>query len=67
MKNNVIPAGDLKSAFANRQAKESEKTAPSSDLSDSKAAFIARFTQEKLDKWKQEHGGRESNLFESGE
>lgn len=59
MKKNVIPAGDLKSAFANRQAKESEKVAPSSDLSDSKAAFIARFTQEQMDKWKQENGGRE--------
>ncbi len=59
MKKNVIPAGDLKSAFANRQAKEAEKTAPSSDLSDSKAAFIGRFTQEQMDKWKQEHGGRE--------
>jgi hypothetical protein len=59
MKKNVIPAGDLKSAFANRQAKEAEKTAPSSDLSDSKAAFISRFTQEQMDKWKHEHGDRE--------
>lgn len=59
MKNKVIPAGDLKSAFANRQAKEAEKTAPSSDLSESKAAFIARFTQEQMDKWKHEHGDRE--------
>ena len=59
MKKNVILAGDLKSAFANRQAKESEKTAPTNELSDSKAAFIARFTQEKLDNWKQQHGGRD--------
>jgi hypothetical protein len=59
MKKNEIQAGDLKSAFANRKAKEAEKTAPSNDLSASKEAFIARFTQEKLDQWKQEYGGRE--------
>lgn len=59
MKKNVIPAGDLKSAFANRQAKETEKTAPTNELSNSKAAFIARFTQEKLDNWKQQHDGRD--------
>lgn len=59
MKKNEIQAGDLKSAFANRKAKEVEKTAPSNDLSASKEAFIARFTQKKLDQWKQEYGGRE--------
>lgn len=59
MKNKGIPAGDLKSLFANRQAKEAEKTAPTSDNSDAKAAFIARFGQEKLDTWKQQFGGRE--------
>ena len=59
MKKNEIPAGDLKSAFANRRAKEAEKVAPQSETSDSKTAFIARFTQEKLDQWKQEYGGRE--------
>lgn len=59
MKKNVIQAGDLKSAFANRQAKEAEKTAPSNDLLASKEAFVTRFTQEKLDQWKQEYGGRE--------
>ncbi len=59
MKKNLIPAGNLKSAFANRKAKEAEKTAPTNEASDSKAAFITRFTQEKLDQWKQEHGGRD--------
>lgn len=59
MKKAVQPAGDLKAMFANRQAKEAVKAAPSNELSDNKAAFIKRFTQEKLDQWKQEHGGRE--------
>lgn len=59
MKKNEIPAGDLRAAFANRKAKEIEKMAPTNELSDSKTAFIARFTQEKLDNWKQEYGGRD--------
>lgn len=50
---------ELKSAFANRKAKEIEKTAPAQDSSEAKAAFIARFGQEQLDKWKQQYGGRE--------
>lgn len=59
MNKNEIPAGNLKNAFANRKAKEAEKKAPTNEVSDSKAAFIARFTQEKLDTWKQEYGGRD--------
>ena len=59
MKKNEISADKLKSAFANRRAKEQEKVAPQSETSDSKAAFIERFGQEKLDQWKQEFGGRE--------
>lgn len=52
-------ADNLKSAFANRKAKEAIKESPQSETSDSKAAFITRFTKEKLDQWKQEYGGRE--------
>lgn len=50
---------DLNSIFANRKAKEAEKAKPTADTSAAKAAFIARFTQEKLDSWKQQFGGRE--------
>ncbi|MNE58452.1 hypothetical protein D3C80_1534830 [compost metagenome] len=59
MKNNAIPAGDLKTIFANRQAKEAEKAKPTANTTDAKVAFIARFSQEKLDNWKQQFGGRE--------
>lgn len=59
MKKQQIPAGDLKSIFANRQAKEAAKAAPQTATSETKAAFIARFGQEKLDQWKQEYGNRE--------
>lgn len=59
MKNKVVPAGDLKALFANRQAKEAEKVKPTAETSDAKAAFIARFGQEKIDTWKQQFGGRE--------
>lgn len=59
MKKNEKPAGDLKSLFANRQAKEAAKSAPQAVTSESKAAFIARFGQEKLDQWKQQYGNRE--------
>lgn len=59
MKKQAVTAGDLKSVFANRQAKEVEKVKPTAETSDAKAAFIARFGQEKLDNWKQQFGGRE--------
>lgn len=67
MKKQTVPAGALKEAFANRQTKEAEKTAPSSETSDSKAAFIARFTQEKIDQWKQDFGGRELICLKVGD
>lgn len=59
MKKNELPAGNLSALFANRIAKETEKAKPTDEISDAKAVFIARFGQEQLDKWKQEHGGRE--------
>lgn len=59
MNKNEKKGSDLKSAFASRQAKELVKTAPQSETSDSKQAFIARFGKEKLDQWKQEFGNRE--------
>lgn len=67
MKKNQIPAGDLKNLFANRQAKESEKEKPTADTSEAKAAFIARFGQEQLDKWKQQFDGRELVCIKVGE
>lgn len=59
MKKKEIQAGDLKAIFATRKAKEAAKVAPQKETSDSKAAFIARFGQEKLDRWKQEYDSRE--------
>jgi hypothetical protein len=59
MKKNEVSGDSLKAAFASRKAKEIEKTAPANDHSEAKAAFIARFGQEQLDKWKQQFGGRE--------
>ena len=59
MKNTGKPASDLSALFANRKAKEIEKTAPTAETNDNKAAFIARFGQEQLDKWKQQFGGRD--------
>lgn len=59
MKKNELPAGNLSALFANRIAKETEKAKSTDETSDAKAVFIARFGQEQLDKWKQEHGGRE--------
>lgn len=50
---------DLKTLFATRKAKEDEKAKPTADTSGAKAAFIARFGQEKLDAWKQQFGGRD--------
>lgn len=67
MDKKTIQAGALHTAFANRQAKEAEKTAPTSATSDNKAAFIARFTQEKIDQWKQEFGGRELICLKVGD
>lgn len=58
MKSEKIKEGDLKSAFANRQKKESEKIS-SSNEAENKKKFIDRFGQDKLDKWKSEFGGRE--------
>jgi len=59
MKNQNKPAGDLNALFANRIAKEAEKAKPAAETSEAKAAFIARFGQEKLDAWKQQFDGRE--------
>lgn len=53
MKNNEIPAGDLKAAFANRKTKEVEKL-EENDLT----PFVERFGQTKLDEWKTIAGDR---------
>jgi hypothetical protein len=59
MKTSEKTASEMKALFANRKAKEVEKTAPATEINDNKAAFIARFGQEQLDKWKQQFGGRD--------
>lgn len=59
MKNSEKVSGDLKTVFANRKAKELEKAKPTAEGSEGKTAFIARFTQTKLDNWKQQYGGRD--------
>jgi hypothetical protein len=60
MKKNVTQAGDLKSAFANRQAKEAEKsTSNELSIDERRKPFSDRFGVAKLDQWKQEFGGRE--------
>jgi hypothetical protein len=59
MKTSEKTASEMKALFANRKAKEVEKTAPAAEINDNKAAFIARFGQEQLDKWKQQFGGRD--------
>jgi len=53
MSKNQKQEGDLKSAFAKRNTKEVEKL-QENDLT----PYIAKFGQEKLDKWKQESGNR---------
>ena len=54
MKKNENQAKDLKSAFANRKAKEVAKI-EANDLT----PFIAKFGQAKLDEWKEQNGGRQ--------
>ncbi|WP_163401410.1 hypothetical protein [Flavobacterium fluviatile] len=51
--NKNAQSGDLKSAFANRKAKEVEKL-KENDLT----PYIKRFTQKKLDEWKELSGDR---------
>lgn len=53
MKNKVIPASNLRAAFANRKAKEVEKL-QENDLT----PFVERFGQSKLDEWKATSGDR---------
>lgn len=59
MKKSEKTVSEMKALFANRKAKEVEKTAPAAEINDNKAAFIAHFGQEQLDKWKQQFGGRD--------
>ena len=59
MKTAQTPEKELNTIFANRKAKEAEKAKPTADTSAAKAAFIARFGQEKLDAWKKQFGGRD--------
>lgn len=53
MKKSEETTGDLKSAFASRKIKEVEKL-KENDLT----PYVKRFTQAKLDEWKQLAGGR---------
>lgn len=51
---------DLKSVFALRKAKETEKEKTAEVPTQEKLLpFIARFSKEKLDAWKQQNNGRE--------
>lgn len=50
---------DLKSAFANRKAKEADKAKPETNAPNNMDAFVKRFTQKKLDEWKQQFPGRD--------
>lgn len=53
MKNEIISAVNLKSAFANRKAKEVKKL-QENDLT----PYVERFGQAKLDEWKSVNGNR---------
>jgi hypothetical protein len=53
MKKPAATQGDLKSAFANRKTKEVEKLKENDT-----APFVEKFTQAKLDEWKELAGGR---------
>lgn len=51
---------DLKSVFAKRQAKEAEKAKnEKSTVIKDVTPFVKKFTQKKLDEWKEENGNRE--------
>ncbi|OWK99262.1 hypothetical protein AP75_01890 [Kaistella haifensis DSM 19056] len=51
---------DLKNVFAKRQAKEAEKAKnDKSPVVKDLSAFVKRFTQKKLDEWKEENANRE--------
>lgn len=51
---------DLKNVFAKRQAKEAEKAKnDKSPVVKDLSVFVKRFTQKKLDEWKEENANRE--------
>jgi hypothetical protein len=49
---------DLKTAFAARKAKETEKQKPQDSESFNVEPFVKRFGQDQLEKWKSEYGNR---------
>ncbi|AOW09520.1 hypothetical protein [Flavobacterium gilvum] len=59
MKTKPNPTSDLRSVFANRQAKESAKVDSEVSIEEKRKPFIDRFGAEKLDQWKKEYGGRQ--------